>query len=338
MTPKGIANTLVSVVVPVYNVEAYVGQCLHSILEQSHVELDIVVVDDGSTDSSGDVCEAIAAVDSRVRVFHKENGGLSDARNYGLRRARGEWVSFIDSDDYVSPVFIEALLSAAVSTGCWIAGVPGGHPFHDGDAVRLVPSVDELGEPLKRSARDVQSLMLYQTLTTGVPWRLYNHGEKHDVLGVDPFPVGLYYEDLASTYKFVRAAGDSIAYVESHDLYAYRLRSTSIIRQAYTPRKADSAIKVSRQLYADTCEWYPDLAGAAASRCFSVNRMVYAQVPADMPEERERLWAELVKYRNVVAKDNNARKRERLAAGIACLGEKPFRAFCLAAKRMGLLR
>lgn len=338
MNRKESANIKVSVIVPAYNVESYVGQCLYSILRQTHRKLEVIAVDDGSTDATGDVCDAIADGDSRLRVFHKDNGGLSDARNYGLKHASGDWVSFIDSDDYVSPVFVETLLNAAVSTGCWIASVPGGHSFHDGDAVRLVQNTDEVESPDKLDTYDFQRLLLYQRCDNGTQWRLYNRTAGHDVLGVDPFPVGLYYEDLATTYKFVRSAGKSIAYVDNRNLYAYRLRSNSIIRQAYTSKKADSAIAISRKLYDDICEWYPGLGDAAASRCFSVNRMVYAQVPKEMLDERDRLWSELVKYRRAIVGDCDARKRERVAAALACVGEGPFRVFCTAAKKAGLLR
>lgn len=329
-------GALVSVVVPVYNVAPYVEECLRSVLGQTHRNIEVIVVDDGSTDGSGDICERVCARDARATVYHKENGGLSDARNFGLARATGEWVSFIDSDDWVSPVFIEALLGAAEGLGCRIAAVPGGHPFCDGDEVRLVMDASDLPKAAPLCTRDAQRLMLYQALATGAQWRLYSrHGALHTA---DPFPVGMLYEDLASTYKFIHDAGETMALVDCRDLYAYRLRSTGIIRQAYSPKKADSAIAVTRQLYADIRAWYPEFDAAVSSRCFSVNRMVFAQVPADQPAERERLWGELVKYRATVARDPHARKRERLAAAIACLGQVPFRAFCAVCRKAGLLR
>ena len=90
-----------SVIVPVYNVAAYLPRCVDSLLEQNGVELEILLVDDGSTDASGSICDGYAARDSRVKVIHKENGGLSSARNAGLDAAEGEYLTFVDSDDYL---------------------------------------------------------------------------------------------------------------------------------------------------------------------------------------------------------------------------------------------
>ena len=95
-------NSLVSVVIPVYNVEEYVGRCINSIIAQTYKNLEIILVDDGSTDSSGAICDMYVKSDRRIKVIHKENGGLSDARNAGLKAMKGELVAFVDSDDYVN--------------------------------------------------------------------------------------------------------------------------------------------------------------------------------------------------------------------------------------------
>ena len=97
MTPK------ISIIVPVYNTEKYLPRCIDSILGQSFADFELLLIDDGSTDESGAICDAYAAKDNRVRVFHKENGGVSSARNLGLDNAQGEWVYFVDSDDEVLP-------------------------------------------------------------------------------------------------------------------------------------------------------------------------------------------------------------------------------------------
>lgn len=92
-------NQLISVILPIYNVENYLRQCLDSIIEQTFHNLEILLVNDGSTDGSGKICQEYLKKDSRIRYFEKENGGLSDARNYGIERAQGEYITFIDSDD-----------------------------------------------------------------------------------------------------------------------------------------------------------------------------------------------------------------------------------------------
>lgn len=114
-------EVLISVVVPVYNVEHYLKKCVDSICHQTYRNLEIILVDDGSTDCSGSLCDEFATSDSRIRVIHKSNGGLSDARNAGMELASGEWWMFVDSDDYIAPDTVETLLLAAVENHCEIA-------------------------------------------------------------------------------------------------------------------------------------------------------------------------------------------------------------------------
>ena len=95
-------NELISIVVPVYNVEKYLGTCVESILKQTYSNIEVILVDDGSTDCSGKMCDHYMGQDERIKVIHKKNGGLSDARNKGIIQAEGEYITFIDSDDVVS--------------------------------------------------------------------------------------------------------------------------------------------------------------------------------------------------------------------------------------------
>lgn len=107
-------NTIVSVIVPVYNVKSYIDKCVDSLLNQTMGNIEIVLVDDGSTDGSGEVCDAYAKAHSNIRVVHKENGGLGSARNAGMKVARGKYIGFVDSDDYVSSKMYEILLDLLV--------------------------------------------------------------------------------------------------------------------------------------------------------------------------------------------------------------------------------
>lgn len=106
--------SLVTIIVPVYNVEKYLNRCINSILCQTYTDIELLLIDDGSTDSSGSICEEYAIKDSRVHVFHKENGGVSKARNWGLNMARGEWITFVDSDDWVHKDFVKKRLDLAL--------------------------------------------------------------------------------------------------------------------------------------------------------------------------------------------------------------------------------
>lgn len=126
-------ENLVSVIVPVYNVAQYVAECLNSLLNQTYRNLEIIVVDDGSTDNSLQICNTFLS-DTRVKVFHKENGGLSDARNYGLEKATGDFVLFIDSDDFLDLDMIRVLYSNLQSTNSDIS-ICGSYKYYSKDKV-----------------------------------------------------------------------------------------------------------------------------------------------------------------------------------------------------------
>lgn len=330
---------LISVIVPVYNVEQYVRECVESVAAQDYPHLEIILVDDGSTDSSGVICDELAAAHKSVFCFHKQNGGLSDARNHGLAHSHGEWISFVDSDDYVSPAFITTLYTAVANTDSLMAAVPGGKNFRDGDACALARYVPQSVPEKILSSHDVISRILYQQMDTGAPWFLYHR----EILGDNPFPKGLYYEDLASIYKFVRRA-DKVAFINCKDLYAYRMRSTSIMRQRYRHIKAESALTVSSQLFTNISNWYPTLTKAASSRCFSVCRMVFAQIPKKTEAtdqelaDKDALWDVIKRYRSTVLYDSDARRRERLAATLAYLGKETFTAFCYLCRKLGRMQ
>lgn len=101
----------ISVIVPVYNAEKYLRRCIDSVLAQTYTDFELLLIDDGSKDKSGEICDEYAQKDTRVRVFHKENGGVSSARNLGLDNARGEWVAFVDSDDYIEENYLKSFES-----------------------------------------------------------------------------------------------------------------------------------------------------------------------------------------------------------------------------------
>ena len=117
------SNPKISVIVPVYNTEAYLKECVDSIVNQTYQNLEILLVDDGSTDNSGAMAEKFALEDKRVRVFHKENGGSSSARNLGIKEATGEYIGFIDSDDYIEPDMYELLAEGVGKYGLEMAQI-----------------------------------------------------------------------------------------------------------------------------------------------------------------------------------------------------------------------
>ena len=104
-----MSTPAISVIIPVYNAEQYLRRCVDSVLTQSYTDFELLLIDDGSRDQSPAICDEYAAADHRVQVFHKPNGGVSSARNLGLDHARGQWITFIDSDDFISPNYLSAV-------------------------------------------------------------------------------------------------------------------------------------------------------------------------------------------------------------------------------------
>lgn len=206
--------TLVSVIVPVYNVEDFVGKCLKSITQQSYENLDIVVVDDGSTDGSGRICDEFAKNDKRITVFHKENGGLSDARNFGIKKAKGELIAFIDSDDWVKKDYISVMYRAMnrADTDIAICGYN-----------NVKPQEATMG-----GEDATVKLLTKQENIDIVAWnKLYKKSlfVENEIY----FPVGKKHEDALTTYKIL-AKARKVTYV-SQSLYEYIKRKNSIMSE-----------------------------------------------------------------------------------------------------------
>lgn len=137
-------NTLVSIIIPVYNVEKYLKQCIESIIGQSYKNLEIIIIDDGSTDSSGNICDAFAKKDARITVIHQKNQGLSCARNAGIDCATGDWIYFIDSDDWVNQAMIENLLNIAVKNNADISSCSSCDVSEDGRVLKPINDTKKL--------------------------------------------------------------------------------------------------------------------------------------------------------------------------------------------------
>ena len=129
-------NPLVTIIIPVYNVEKYLPKCLDSIINQTYNHLEIIIVDDGSKDSSGLICDEYALKDQRIKVLHKKNGGLSSARNAGLDIAKGDYIMFVDSDDYVESHYCEVPLKHALEKNVRIVSFGYNKIFIDGNILK----------------------------------------------------------------------------------------------------------------------------------------------------------------------------------------------------------
>lgn len=337
-----LSRPLVSIIVPVYNVECYLEECVRSIMVQSYRNIELILIDDGSTDASGRMCDALSEKDSRVRVLHSVNEGPSGARNRGLSVRKGDYVAFVDADDIVSPFYIEVLLDALLATGARVASMLDVVSIKEGKKSYLIDD-EEAAHSLDVevvNACDAERLLLYQKIEAGMPLRLY----EGSLFEQNPFsPELIMGEDLVVNYRIFRSI-EKLALVNTRELYAYRQLASSLVHRQSDHNKASSAVEVAGLLYDEITMWYPELCDAAASRCFSICRSVFAQLPQksntddEASQDRLELWDVLKRHRKTVLCDRQARKRERVAAGIACGGKTVFSAFCSFARKAGLMR
>ena len=205
---------MISIIVPVYKVEPYLHQCLDSILNQTYRDFELLLIDDGSPDKCGEICEEYSNIDSRIRVFHKKNGGLSASRNFGIREAKGEYIGFVDSDDWIEPNMYEILLQRLEECSADVSAC----------GIRREYAKKKIDCNIQKgilSGREAIRVLVYESSTV---WNMLFR--KKCWAGVQ-FPDGRLYEDLATTYKvFIHAR--LVSYTPEV-LYHYRMRGDSIV-------------------------------------------------------------------------------------------------------------
>lgn len=231
----------ISVIVPVYKVEPFLHRCVDSILAQSCSDFDLILVDDGSPDSCGAICEEYASKDSRIHVIHRENGGLSAARNSGIdwafANSDSQWLAFVDSDDWVHPEFLEYLYRAAQDTGSMISVCGFYRTGGETSSEREAFSCEAL------SADDYYCTEEIHEGLTAVAWNKLYHKSLFASLR---YPVGKLHEDEFTTYKAVYAAG-TVAVIRNN-LYAYYQNPAGIMQSKWNPRRMHSLEAVEQQI------------------------------------------------------------------------------------------
>ena len=224
-------ETEISVIVPVYRVEKYLPACIDSILNQTFTDFELILVDDGSPDRCPAICDETAKRDARVRAIHQANQGLSAARNAGIEAARGAWLSFVDSDDFLAPDFLETLHDAAVRAGadCALCGV------------QLTDEAGEkIGQPLSVAdgVRTGRSILETLCRAPEIPYLVaWNKLYRRDVFQTLRYPVGRQNEDTYLAAELFDTVQTVICV--SKPMYFYRQRADSIMYTAVTTRNLD---------------------------------------------------------------------------------------------------
>lgn len=218
-------NPLISVIVPVYNVEQYLVQCVDSILNQEYENFELLLVDDGSTDKSGDICDVYGKRDKRVRVFHKKNGGVSSARNVGLDNTKGEWIAFVDSDDIVTPNYLSGLYSDVRSDVDWV--IQGFYTFKDGKECKLLQNV--ILETKRYEKSDIRHLILDTCLNTN--GYIFSKLYRTRLISIRNIRFPEYFsfcEDYYFVFNYLDAIENHVVYSLKRN-YCYRDRGGSLV-------------------------------------------------------------------------------------------------------------
>ncbi len=269
-------NPLITIVVPVYNVEKYLDRCLESITNQSYRNLQIILVDDGSPDASGKICDAWAKQDSRILSLHQKNSGPSVARNYGVQYAKGEYISFIDSDDYVLPEYIEYLYTLLTEHDADISCC--GREFSYG--IETVTSIEEnkrLNSVQIHTAKEMNQIHGTNSDSVSACCKLY----KTQLVIDHPFPEGQLHEDKATTYRIFYDTPKTV--VSDRKLYIYFQGNSTSITHTFSPKRLDDMIKTHR----DRIKFYKQ-AGDAELVNIAWNDYVY-YITNFSAENRERI-------------------------------------------------
>ena len=245
-------DKMISAVVPVYKVEKYLRRCVDSLLAQDiDEEYEIILVDDGSPDGSGKICDEYQSkYPEKIQAVHKENGGLSSARNEGLRHAKGEWITFVDSDDYVSPTYLSVLDRLRKKFDADMAVI----------TAKGVKEDQELGDAEKRFEDFVldKKSAFYEIYFKGVfSWSAWAKLYRKSIFQNYGFPEGVYYEDIPSQYLFIEQC-DKVAFGDYITEYHYIIREGSITSGSFSEKNLiifDHCAQVREYILKTYPEW-----------------------------------------------------------------------------------
>lgn len=265
---KNMDNELISVVVPVYNVEKYVKDCVDSILNQSYKQLEIILVDDGSTDSSGFICDKFCEENKNIKVIHKENGGLSDARNVAIDISTGQYITFIDSDDTIKEDYISFLYKIAIDNQCDISICDFEYVNEKGKLLNNIRNSGNIVIYDRKTA--IRNLVEGKEINSSASMKLY----RTQLFEGIRYPKGKIYEDLATTYKLFLKANKIVRGDKA--LYIYLYRKGSITKRKYYEKKMDM-IYNAQNMCQDIEKVYPELKDCCNTRLFSQYITAYVE-------------------------------------------------------------
>lgn len=305
----------VTVIIPIYNTEKYLERCIQSVCQQTFMDLEIILIDDGSEDSSRFICDHFAGKDKRIKVVHKENEGISAARNLGLEIAIGDYITFLDSDDYLSVDCIEKLLGLCKIHNAEIAIAKMVYVSEKTNSDIKSQSIENV---IVLNNEEAIEASLYQVLySCTAPGKLYKSSIIRDV----KYPISRLSEDLATSHLILDKA-KKIVYT-NQSLYHYRQHESSIMH-VFNPKRLD-ALDWTSEIEAYCKLRHPSILAAAKCRTFNVAVHLVLELPRNSEIHSlyfKRIWKEVKRTRLQIVFNRKARFREKAASLLSFCGER----------------
>ena len=312
-------NPLISIIVPVYNVEEYLDKCVDSIVHQTYDNLEIILVDDGSPDNCPKKCDNWAKKDKRIKVIHKKNGGLSDARNKGIEASTGRYITLVDSDDYIENDYVEFLYNLLADNDSDMSVCKHRVIYEKAGTLNCYT-----GNFYNLNPKEALEMMLYgNDFDLTACEKLY----KRELFNNIKYPKGRLFEDSATTYKLIDIC-NKISF-KSEPKYNYFVRSNSITTNSFNNKKMD-LITSTKEMTDYIIKKYPVLKNAVNRRLMyaylsTLTQLCKSSNYRDYPDELNEMMNYIKKNRKEVLKDRKIPKRDRIALQLTKFGFVPFK-------------
>lgn len=309
---------LISVIIPVYNVERYLNECLNSILVQTFNNIEIILVNDGSTDKTEEICDEFAKKDNRVHVFHKGNTGVASSRNIGVDLASGDFIIFVDGDDVADKEMIEVLYNNLKKYDADIS-ICGLLNFDKKMPESILKNQETI---VMNNIEAIESMFYQRYFDTGPVAKLY----KSSIVKKNRFPDGKVFEDLYTVYKFLNDAKKVVFTPDIH--YYYRQNEISLMHKDFENSILDELSAID-EIESFVNKENPELEASFLSRKFSSYCQVFGWIPEnddnkEIIEIRKMIWKFIRSYRGEMIKNKKARRKNKIAALLSFGGKHLF--------------
>ena len=306
-------NPLISIIVPVYNTAKYLPRCLNSIIHQTYPNIEIIIVDDGSTDNSATVIKSYTQKDTRIKLVHQKNAGLSAARNTGIAKSTGTFITFVDSDDSIEPNMLQAMITAIVDTSADIAVCSFKEIYPSGKVTHFNTSHPQ---KLYDTESALEAMLQEKGFMVSATMKLFPAKYFKTVT----FPVGKLHEDIGTTYKLIMQAS-KIVFLPA-EYYIYHHHQDSIISHAFDQRKLD-IITLTDQMCDDITKKYPALKNVTNERRMRARFSVLRQISAKDPHAKN-ILSYLRTHKHYILTNPSANFADKLALRLALTNVKLF--------------